>query len=83
VSEALGAALVTTRGLGHRRILLDPAVAAAIAEFVADRPACERAGPPCLHPGCGATAAAYGFCEPCALEADLFDRARRWPTVSP
>lgn len=68
-----GAALVSTRGLGHRRILRDEAVAARASAFVADRlPRC----------GCGRLAASAGAdaaCPQCALERDLFHAPSRWP----
>jgi pimeloyl-ACP methyl ester carboxylesterase len=69
--------LVTTRGLGHRRILHDPEVAAVVADFAAGRSLGERAGPPCGRRGCDETATAGGLCDGCALEADLFDPALR------
>jgi pimeloyl-ACP methyl ester carboxylesterase len=73
-----GAELLTTAGLGHRRILRDRHVAAAAARFVAGAlghplRACVTEGCPeaPLHPG--------GRCERCALEAFLFDPAARGP----
>ncbi|PYQ50020.1 MAG: alpha/beta hydrolase [Acidobacteria bacterium] len=57
-----GARRVDTVGLGHQRILRDPAVVQAVAEFVAE------AAPTCGH---GRPRAADG-CEACALEAELF-----------
>lgn len=72
-----GAELMTTAGLGHRRILRDPHVIAAACRFVAG-----ALGPPlrgCATPGCLDFAALPDVqCERCALEAFLFDPAARW-----
>jgi pimeloyl-ACP methyl ester carboxylesterase len=64
-----GARLVTTDGLGHRRILRDAAVAAEVAAFLAAQlPRC----------ACGRLAAdADGRCAGCALDAELADRDGR------
>jgi hypothetical protein len=76
-----GAELVTTAGLGHRRVLADPAVVARAVDFLAagrsalgvDR---------CATPGCprpGVEAWGDGLlCCPCALERELFDPGARW-----
>lgn len=59
-----GAELVTTEGLGHRRVLRDPAVVARVAGFLAERvgasaftapqvwPVRQAATPGCTSPGC-------------------------------
>jgi pimeloyl-ACP methyl ester carboxylesterase len=67
-----GARLLTTSGLGHRRILRDPEVIAETRSFVVDRlPRC----------GCGRLPAAmlHGEprCEACLLERYLFHREER------
>jgi len=67
-----GARLLTTEGLGHRRILRDADVAAEAVAFVAER---LRACP------CGAAAVTVGDeprCERCELERQLFEPSRRW-----
>ncbi len=66
------ARMITTEGLGHRRILRDPAVAVHAASFVAERLArcaCGRlaSGESSIGPVCGS----------CALERELFDRHGR------
>jgi pimeloyl-ACP methyl ester carboxylesterase len=69
-----GARLLTTEGLGHRRILRDDAVAAEAAEFLSahlPRCACGRLA---LEPA--------GWCAGCALAAELFDRAGRGAGVA-
>jgi pimeloyl-ACP methyl ester carboxylesterase len=68
-----GAALVSTRGLGHRRILRDAGVTARASAFVTDRLArcaCGR-----LASGAGSPAR----CAQCTLERDLFHAPSRWP----
>jgi pimeloyl-ACP methyl ester carboxylesterase len=66
-----GATLVTTRGLGHRRILRDRDVLARVADFLGG-----GSGEPrgeveaCGHPR--ARDAASGWCMTCALEMDLY-----------
>jgi predicted alpha/beta hydrolase family esterase len=67
------AALVTTRGLGHRRILRDRAVAERAVAFVVDRLA--RCG--CGRPVSGGRGAST--CSQCALERELYDVPARWP----
>lgn len=42
LAEAIGAPLVTTGGLGHRKILRDPAVVARVVEFVSDEATAEK-----------------------------------------
>jgi pimeloyl-ACP methyl ester carboxylesterase len=73
-----GAELLTTAGLGHRRILRDRHVAAAAARFVAA--ALGRPLRPCLTEGCPDVPLRPGaHCERCALEAFLFDPGARGP----
>ena len=67
-----GARLQATSGLGHRRILRDPAALAGVTAFVAERlPRC----------GCGRLAVGSGRgtprCPDCALSHDLWARDRR------
>jgi hypothetical protein len=87
-----GARFLETSGLGHRRVLRDPAVVEAVVDFVAagmaapiDAPgpggdAMGREGTACVHdPELEETS-----CEACALEAELFTPAlRRRPTALP
>ena len=71
------ALLITTEGLGHRRILRDPAVAAAAVAFLRDhlaRCACGRVA--------GSGAPAIPACERCALEQELYDRSSRWRALA-
>jgi hypothetical protein len=69
-----GAQLVTTSGLGHRRVLRDEHVAARAAAFLANasdpRPQCGHAP--------GWAWEREEECPTCALEMDLFDRPGRW-----
>jgi pimeloyl-ACP methyl ester carboxylesterase len=68
-----GARLLETEGLGHRRVLRDPAVVGTVAAFLAgDEAETEAAGEVCVH---GRTVQAG--CEACLLEQDLFVPARR------
>ncbi len=72
--SAPGAALVSTEGLGHRRILRDESVVASTAAFVRThlaRCACGRPAEDFHGPG--------ARCAQCALERELFDRSLRWP----
>lgn len=67
------AALISTDGLGHRRILRDEAVTARAASFVVER---------LTRCGCGRLAVAgerAAECAQCALERDLFHAPSRWP----
>ncbi len=69
-----GATLSSTSGLGHRAIVRDATVGAAIASFVQGHLA---------RCGCGRLAEADRAdlgptCAACALDRDLFDRAARW-----
>jgi pimeloyl-ACP methyl ester carboxylesterase len=72
-----GAALVTTRGLGHRRILRDPAVTARATSFVLERLARCACGRPVAGPA-GATT-----CSQCAFERELWRRPSRWVDAEP
>ncbi len=72
-----GAALVTTHGLGHRRILRDPSVTARATSFVLARLARCGCGRPVAGPA-GATT-----CSQCALERELWRRPSRWPEGDP
>ena len=66
-----GAALLTTEGLGHRRILRDPGVVARAASFVTGRLG---------RCGCGRPAPDRGeeLCDKCLLEYELFHPDARW-----
>ena len=73
-----GAALLTTSGLGHRRVLRDPEVVARATAFLVERLAngglaCERCGR--LVRGCWSEGR---LCGACGLEAHLFS-----PTLRP
>ncbi len=78
--------LTMTEGLGHRRIVRDPAVVAEAMEFLNERGTAPRrreaeagvACPSCGEPLSAAAVALPGECEACALERDLFDRDLRW-----
>jgi pimeloyl-ACP methyl ester carboxylesterase len=76
-----GARLVTTRGLGHRRILRDGGVARAAVEFVAAHlPRCATCGR-LAWSGEGERAR----CAACDLAQELYDRASRaraWPAAA-
>lgn len=63
-----GARLHTTRGLGHRRILRDPAVAEEVAGFL---------GAHLRRCACGRLATEGGRCASCALADHLADRGGR------
>jgi pimeloyl-ACP methyl ester carboxylesterase len=76
-----GAQLVTTSGLGHRRILRDPRVVKQAVAFARGEPAAPGWSRACERPGCENPAAAGGVCENCALEASLYfrdDRRSAW-----
>lgn len=76
-----GAELLTTAGLGHRRILRDPHVVAAACRFVAAALGHPVRG--CVTPGCLDVATAPGVhCERCALDAFLFDPHARWASAA-
>ena len=57
-----GAALVTTEGMGHRKVLRDPRVVARVVDF--------------LTAGGASPASRFAPTDP--LERELFDRERRW-----
>ncbi len=63
-----GATFLATEGLGHRRILRDPALAAAAAAFLREK------APRCA---CGRLAPASGICDACQLSAELYDPEAR------
>jgi pimeloyl-ACP methyl ester carboxylesterase len=71
-----GARLVTTTGLGHRRILRDQGVVREAVSFVAGE-ASDRSGR-CGRPDCENPPAEDDLCETCSLEQSLYDRDRRW-----
>jgi pimeloyl-ACP methyl ester carboxylesterase len=71
-----GAPLMRTEGLGHRRILRDPSVAASATAFLAkhlDRCGCGRLAERGASP--------LPTCAQCAMERDLYDRASRWDAL--
>lgn len=75
-----GARLVTTAGLGHRRILRDPRVVAQAVAFVRGEPvAAEDRAALCASPGCRRLPVREDLCEACALETSLFFRDSRFP----
>jgi pimeloyl-ACP methyl ester carboxylesterase len=67
-----GARLLETGGLGHRRVLRDPAVVASVAGFVAGEEA-GAAEDACAH----GRSVRLSSCEACLLEHELFVPARR------
>jgi pimeloyl-ACP methyl ester carboxylesterase len=74
VAEAWpGAQIVTTRGLGHHRLLKDPAVVARAVAFLAG-----REGRACGHEGGCEWDGRSELCPSCALDQDLFDRDARF-----
>jgi pimeloyl-ACP methyl ester carboxylesterase len=87
LAEAWSAELMSTQGLGHRRILRDPGVLARISGFMgADRVLARTfVLKRCATSGCQREAAAgsdvwegwEGYCASCALELELRDRAHR------
>ena len=73
-----GARLVTTAGLGHRRILRDERVVSQVVSFVKGEELETRdAAPTCARPGCDNAVKKAGLCESCALEAWLYRRDER------
>jgi pimeloyl-ACP methyl ester carboxylesterase len=78
------ARVVLTAGLGHRRILAHPRVAAVVAEFVATGATEHTSGLPlaplCGTGGCGRPAQhGHALCGSCALDRHLFERGEaRW-----
>jgi pimeloyl-ACP methyl ester carboxylesterase len=77
-----GATLVTTRGLGHTRILRDDRVVEQAVAFVkGEKPSAGPWAAACARPGCENVPSASGWCESCALERALYfrdDRASAW-----
>jgi hypothetical protein len=67
-----GAELLTTRGLGHHRLLKDAAVIARAVAFLGG-----REGRACGHDGGCTWDGRAELCPSCALEQDLFDRDGR------
>jgi pimeloyl-ACP methyl ester carboxylesterase len=82
-----GATLVTTEGLGHRRLLRDPEVIGRAVGFLGGassaRPDGRCATPGCGRPGVEPLADGALRCIPCAVERDLFDREGRWTRLFP
>jgi pimeloyl-ACP methyl ester carboxylesterase len=79
VAEAWpGAELVTTSGLGHRRVLKDAGVVARTATFLKG-----REGRACGHHGGCAWDERAELCSSCALDQELFDRQGRMDRVAP
>ena len=80
-----GARLLTTSGLGHRRILRDERVVGQSVAFVKGEPVDPRGwAATCRHPGCDKPAREGGLCGSCALEASLYARDERrdaWATA--
>lgn len=77
------ARLVTTAGLGHRRILRDTRVVEQALAFVrGETLAEEERGALCASPGCGRLPVREGRCEGCALEVALYFRDSRWPGLA-
>jgi len=73
-----GARLVTTTGLGHRRILRDERVVARAVSFVQGRTEDRRDwASACARPGCDNHSTEAGLCEGCALETSLYQRDSR------
>ncbi len=75
-----GARLLTTQGLGHKRVLHAAEVAEAVGAFLIER--IGRGGTPCDSPGCDGVAThgevgARRLCASCALEAQLYAPALR------
>jgi pimeloyl-ACP methyl ester carboxylesterase len=74
-----GARLLETEGLGHRRVLRDPAVVGSVAAFLAgDETETESADDLCAH---GRPTRRPG-CEACLLERELFVPALRRPALA-
>jgi pimeloyl-ACP methyl ester carboxylesterase len=73
-----GARLVTTTGLGHRRILRDERVVRDAVAFVKGaEPETRGWAPSCARPGCESPAREDGLCWSCALETSLYLRDER------
>jgi len=70
-----GARLLSTTGLGHRRILRDERVVRRAVSFVRGEAVDDRGWPgTCSQPGCENRPTEGGLCESCALEAALYLR---------
>lgn len=80
-----GAELLTTAGLGHMRLLHEPAVIARAVAFLdparGDRGRCATPGCPRLGEEPDDEGALR--CGPCAIERELYDREARWARVFP
>lgn len=80
-----GARLMTTAGLGHRRILRDERVVSQSVAFVKGEPVDSRGwAPTCAQGDCEKPAREDGLCLSCALEASLYAREERcdaWVTT--
>lgn len=70
-----GARLLTTTGLGHRAILRDASVVRAAVAFLSG--GSEPRQVRCATADCRRAPGASGLCDPCRLEAELFDRDLR------
>jgi pimeloyl-ACP methyl ester carboxylesterase len=75
-----GATLLTTTGLGHRRVLRDPDVLSRASAFIAER--LRNGARVCATPNCGRVIRGCGdqvrhLCSTCALEAQLFSPTLR------
>ncbi len=77
------ARLVTTAGLGHGRILRDLRVVEQAVAFVRGEPVLAGGGVAlCASHGCGRLPVSGGLCEGCAIEASLYFRESRWPSLA-
>lgn len=72
-----GARLVTTNGLGHRRILRDERVVSLAVAFVKGEALPAGGGPASETTDCEHAERDAGLCDRCALEASLFFREER------
>jgi pimeloyl-ACP methyl ester carboxylesterase len=72
-----GAELVTTRGLGHGRVLKDRGVVARAVAFLGG-----KEGRACGHDGGCAWDGRAGLCPACALDQEMFDRQGRMERVA-
>ena len=74
-----GARLLETEGLGHRRVLRDPAVVGTVAAFLAgDETETEAADEVCAH----GRLTRHSTCEACLLEHELYVPALRRPALA-
>jgi pimeloyl-ACP methyl ester carboxylesterase len=74
-----GARLLETQGLGHRRVLRDPAVVGSVAAFLAgDETEGEAVDEVCVH----GRVTRHSTCESCLLEQELFVPALRRPALA-